>query len=166
MHRKFKFKMTRNFIIFISAILLMTTACSNTNGKQSNNPEESGTPGKPEYLSYETFLEKVWNFEKNPQSWVYEGNVPAIIDFYADWCAPCRRIAPIMEKIAKDYEGRLKVYKIDVDKEQRLASVFQVRSIPSILFTPLQGQPMMQAGALSEEMYVKIIEEELLKAKQ
>ncbi len=158
--------MTKNFIILISAILLMTTACSNTTGKQANSPEKSGAPGKPEYLTYETFLEKVWNFEKNPQSWVYEGDVPAIVDFYADWCAPCRRIAPIMEKIAKDYEGRLKVYKIDVDKEQRLASVFQVRSIPSILFTPLQGQPMMQAGALSEEMYIKIIEEELLKAKQ
>lgn len=158
--------MTRNLIILIAAMLLMTTSCSNTTGKQANSVEKSGTLGKPEYLTYETFLEKVWNFEKNPQNWVYEGNVPAIVDFYADWCAPCRRIAPIMEKIAKDYEGRLKVYKIDVDKEQRLASVFQVRSIPSILFTPLQGQPMMQAGALTEEMYIKIIEEELLKAKQ
>lgn len=159
-------KMTRHLIMLVSALVLMTTACSNTTGKETNNPESDISSGKPEYLSYETFLEKVWNFEKNPQTWVYEGEVPAIIDFYADWCAPCRRIAPIMEKIAKDYEGRLKVYKIDVDKEQRLASVFQVRSIPSILFTPLQGQPMMQAGALSEEMYVKIIEEELLKAKQ
>jgi thioredoxin len=158
--------MTKNLIILLSALLLMTTACSNTTGKQTSNTEKSGTPGKPEYLTYETFIEKVWNFERNPQNWVYEGDVPAIVDFYADWCAPCRRIAPIMEKIAKEYEGRLKVYKIDVDKEQRLASVFQVRSIPSILFTPLQGQPMMQAGALSEEMYIKIIEEELLKTQQ
>ncbi|MBK9290695.1 MAG: thiol reductase thioredoxin [Bacteroidetes bacterium] len=157
--------MANNFSILIAALLLMTTACSNTTGKQTNTNENLNVSGKPEYLTYDTFLEKVWNFEKNPQTWVHEGELPAIVDFYADWCAPCRRIAPIMDKIAKDYEGRLKVYKIDVDKEQRLASVFQVRSIPSILFVPVQGQPMMQAGALTEEMYIKIIEEELLKAK-
>ncbi len=93
-------------------------------------------------------------------------HMPSVIDFYADWCAPCRKIAPIMEKLAKEYDGQLKVYKIDVDVERKLAGVFQVRSIPAVMFTPKTGQPMMQAGALTEEMYVKIVEEELLGLKK
>lgn len=157
--------MIRNFLIITAATMILTAGCSNTTGKQTTENSTKTMvqePGKVEYLTYDTFLEKVWNFEENPQNWVYEGDVPALIDFYADWCAPCRKIAPIMDKLAKDYEGKVKIYKIDVDKEQKLASVFQVRSIPSILFTPVKGQPMMQAGALTEEMYVKVIEEQLL----
>jgi thioredoxin len=157
--------MIKNILILSTIMIILTTGCSSTTGKtnDSSTSEVKKESGKVEYLTYDTFLTKVWNFESNPQNWVYEGEVPAIIDFYADWCAPCRKIAPIMEKIAKDYDGKLKVYKIDVDKEQKLAGVFQVRSIPSILFTPVSGQPMMQAGAMTEEMYVKIIEEQLLK---
>jgi thioredoxin len=157
--------MIKNILILSTIMIILTTGCSSTTGKtnDSSASEVKKESGKVEYLTYDTFLTKVWNFESNPQNWVYEGEVPAIIDFYADWCAPCRKIAPIMEKIAKDYDGKLKVYKIDVDKEQKLAGVFQVRSIPSILFTPVSGQPMMQAGAMTEEMYVKIIEEQLLK---
>lgn len=157
--------MIKNILILSTILIILTTGCSSTTGKtsDSNTSGVKQETGKVEYLTYDTFLTKVWNFESNPQNWVYEGEVPAIIDFYADWCAPCRKIAPIMEKIAKDYDGKIKVYKIDVDKEQKLAGVFQVRSIPSILFTPLSGQPMMQAGAMTEEMYVKIIEEQLLK---
>lgn len=117
---------------------------------------------KPEYLTYDSFLEKVWNFEENPQEWVYEGDVPCVIDFYADWCRPCRMVAPIMDDLAKEYHGKVKIYKIDVDKEKKLASVFQVRSIPSVLFSPVSGRPMMQAGALPKDQYVKIIEENLL----
>lgn len=154
--------MIRMIFILFASIVVLTTACSNTTGKETSD-KLGQQPGKVEYLTYDTFIQKVWNFEANPQQWVYEGELPALIDFYADWCAPCRKIAPIMDKLAKDYEGRVKIYKIDVDKEQRLASVFQVRSIPSILFTPATGQPMMQAGAMTEEMYVKIIEEQLLK---
>jgi thioredoxin len=159
--------MIRNILILSTILIILTTGCSSTTGKtsDSNTSGVKQETGKVEYLTYDTFLTKVWNFESNPQNWVYEGEVPAIIDFYADWCAPCRKIAPIMEKIAKDYDGKLKVYKIDVDKEQKLAGVFQVRSIPSILFTPVSGQPMMQAGAMTEEMYVKIIEEQLLNKK-
>ena len=89
--------------------------------------------------------------------------MPAIIDFYADWCGPCRRVAPIMEKLAEEYDGRVLVYKINVDKEQDLASAFQVRSIPMVLFIPMEGQPMKQVGAMAEQEYRKIIEEQLLK---
>lgn len=134
----------------------------NTTENTANNDDHSQNELKPEYLTYDTFLEKVWNFEENPQEWVYEGDVPCVIDFYADWCRPCRMVAPIMDDLAKEYDGKVKVYKIDVDKEKRLASVFQVRSIPAVLFSPLSGKPMMQAGALPKEQYVKIIEENLL----
>ena len=113
-------------------------------------------------FEYDTFIEKVWDFEKSPQEWVYEGDVPCVIDFYADWCKPCRMVAPIMDDLAKEYEGEVKIYKIDVDKEKKLAAVFQVRSIPAVLFSPTEGQPMMQAGALPKEQYVKIIEDNLL----
>jgi len=134
-----------------------------TLSKNSNNtamPE--GDMAEPEFLSYDTFIEKVWDFNENPQEWVYKGDVPCVIDFYADWCKPCRMVAPIMDDLAKEYDGKLKIYKIDVDKEKQLASIFQVRSIPSVLFSPVKGQPMMQAGALPKAEYVRIIEENLL----
>lgn len=153
-------------------------SCNNVVGNQEGNRNKiegasnTGTDGssenqiEPEYLTYDTFLEKVWNFEDNPQDWIYEGDVPCVIDFYADWCKPCRMVAPIMDDLATEYEGKVKIYKIDVDKEKKLASVFQVRSIPAVLFAPMSGRPMMQAGALPKAEYIKIIEDNLLKAKE
>lgn len=158
--------MIKKSLTLFASVLLLFAGCSSTTGKQSVENEKisiENEAGKPIHLTYDTFLEKVWDFEQNPQNWKFEGDIPAVIDFYADWCQPCKRIAPIMEKLAKDYEGRIHVYKIDVDDEQKLAAVFRVQSIPAVLFTPVDGQPMMQAGALTEDMYVKIIEEQLLK---
>jgi thioredoxin len=164
----------------LSLILILTLSigfagCTDVRGshgetdvKNSDATVEKQTAdnGSPEYLTYDTFLEKVWDFETNPQEWVYEGEVPCVIDFYADWCKPCRMVAPIMDDLAKEYDGKVKIYKVDVDKEKRLASVFQVRSIPAVLFSPTEGRPMMQAGALPKDQYVKIIEENLLSAKE
>lgn len=133
---------------------------TDNNEIENSDSQESS---QPEYLTYDTFLEKVWDFEKNPEEWIYEGDVPCVIDFYADWCKPCRLVAPIMDDLAKEYDGKVKIYKIDVDKEKKLAQVFQVRSIPSVLFSPKEGRPMMQAGALPKDQYVKIIEDNLLK---
>lgn len=159
--------MIRNIFLALSSLIILTTACSSTTGEQTEDKDIKKTTAVKsdaiEFLTYDTFIAKVWDFEKNPQNFVYVGEVPAIIDFYADWCGPCKRIAPIMDKLAKEYDGKLKIYKIDVDKEQKLAGVFQVRSIPSILFIPKTGQPMMQAGALSEETYRQIIDEQLVK---
>jgi thioredoxin len=160
-------------ILFVFMLSITLISCSNVIGsnegeevKTTAQPakEEGSAEGelKPEYLTYDTFLEKVWNFEENPQEWVYQGDVPCVIDFYADWCRPCKMVAPIMDDLAKEYDGKVKIYKIDVDKEKRLASVFQVRSIPAVLFSPLEGRPMMQAGALPKDQYIKIIEENLL----
>ncbi len=160
----------------ISSIVILTLtigflSCTNLQGNQgntevktTNSNEHVDENGAPEYLTYETFLEKVWNFEENPEEWVYKGEIPCVIDFYADWCKPCRMVAPIMDDLAKDYDGKVKIYKIDVDKEKRLAQVFQVRSIPAVLFSPKQGKPMMQAGALPKDQYIRIIEDNLLKA--
>jgi thioredoxin 1 len=105
-----------------------------------------------EYLTKETFQTKVFNYEKN-QEWKFEGDKPCIIDFYADWCGPCKMVAPILEELAKEYDGKLDIYKIDTEAEQELASVFGIRSIPSLLFVPLEGQPQMAAGALPKETF-------------
>ena len=118
---------------------------------------------KVEHLTYDAFLKKVWDFEKNPNEFVFKGKTPAIVDFYADWCGPCRKVAPIMEKLALDYDGQLAVYKVNTDQEKQLAAVFQVRSIPMVLFIPMEGKPMMQVGAMPEEGYKQVIDEQLLK---
>ncbi|MDF1560798.1 MAG: thioredoxin [Bacteroidales bacterium] len=107
-----------------------------------------------EHLTKETFLEKVFNYEQNKE-WKYSGDKPCIIDFYADWCGPCKMVAPVIEELAKEYEGKLYVYKIDTEAEQELASVFGIRSIPSLLFVPLEGQPQMAMGALPKESFEK-----------
>ena len=118
---------------------------------------------KVQHIDYNGFLNKIWDFEKNPNEFVFKGKTAAIVDFYADWCGPCRRIAPIMEKLAKEYDGQLVIYKVNVDKAKDLASAFQISSIPAVLFIPKKGQPMMQVGAMSEADYREVIEEQLLK---
>lgn len=127
------------------------------------NAQEKKAESKVKHLTYNEFLKKVWDFEKDPNTFNYKGKLPAIIDFYADWCGPCRRVAPIMERLAEEYDGKLLVYKINTDKERELASAFQVRSIPMVLFVPMEGQPMMSVGAMQEQEYKKVVEEQLLK---
>ncbi len=121
--------------------------------------------GKPEYLTAKTFREKVWNYEKNPKEWVFEGNLPCVVDFYADWCGPCKMVAPIMKNLAKKYKDKINIYKVNTEKERELSAVFQIRGIPAILFCPKNGKPAMQPGALSEEKYIEIFEEFLLEKK-
>lgn len=110
-----------------------------------------------EHLTKQTFMEKVFDFESN-QDWKYEGKIPCIIDFYADWCAPCKMVAPILEDLAREYDGKINVYKIDTEKEQELASMFGIRSIPSLLFVPLEGKPQMSMGALPKEAFKEAIQ--------
>lgn len=104
---------------------------------------------KVKELTTEEFKSKVMDFEKHPSEWVFEGERPALIDFYATWCGPCKMTAPIVEQIAEKYDGKVDVYKVDVDKEQQLATMFGIQSIPSLLFIPLKGQPQMNVGAMS-----------------
>jgi len=113
-----------------------------------------------EHLTKETFLNKVFNYEKNKE-WKFEGEKPCIIDFYADWCGPCKIVAPVLEELAKDFDGKIDVFKVDTEAEQELASVFGIRSIPSFLFVPSGGQPQMAMGALPKETFVKAFKDVL-----
>jgi thioredoxin len=113
-----------------------------------------------EHLTKETFLNKVFNYEKNKE-WKFEGEKPCIIDFYADWCGPCKVVAPVLEELAKDFDGKINVFKVDTESEQELASVFGIRSIPSFLFVPSEGQPQMAMGALPKETFVKAFKDVL-----
>lgn len=116
-----------------------------------------------EHLTKDAFLEKVFNYETNKE-WKYEGELPCIIDFYADWCMPCKMVAPVLEELAREYEGKINIYKVDTEEEQELAAIFGIRSIPSLLFCPKDGQPQMAMGALPKESFKKAIEDVLLKA--
>lgn len=149
-------KNMKKSIIF--AILVLMTGF----GAIAQEKEKEGN-SKVQHITYQDFLDKIWDFEKKPNEFVYKGKTAAIVDFYADWCGPCRMVGPIMEKLAQEYDGKLAVYKVNVDQERDLAAAFQVSSIPMVLFFPVEGQPMMQVGALSEDDYRKVIEERLLK---
>jgi thioredoxin len=109
-----------------------------------------------ELLTKESFLEKIFNFEKNKE-WKFEGEIPCIIDFYADWCGPCKMVAPILEELSDDYNGKVNIYKVDTEAEQELAAAFGIRSIPSMLFVPKEGEPQMAQGALPKNQLEKII---------
>ena len=109
-----------------------------------------------ENLTKETFLEKVFNFEKNKE-WKFEGKRPAVIDFYADWCGPCKSLAPILEILSKEYGEKVDIYKIDTEAEPELSAAFAVRSIPSMLFCPAEGEPQMANGALPKVELEQII---------
>ena len=119
--------------------------------------------GEVKQLSKKDFLEKVYNYEKNPTEWKFQSSRPCIIDFYATWCGPCKAMAPLLDEISKTYAGKIDVYKIDVDVERELSAVFGIRSIPTLLFCPIGAQPQMAQGAMPKDALVKAIEEILLK---
>jgi thioredoxin len=109
-------------------------------------------------LTKEQFLEKVFNFEKH-KDWKYEGSLPCIIDFYADWCGPCQSLAPLLEELSETYKGKLLVYKVDTEVEQELSGAFGIRSIPSMLFCPMEALPQMAQGALPKQELERMIRE-------
>ncbi len=117
---------------------------------------------KPIHLTAATFKEKVFDYAKN-KVWKYEGSKPCIVDFYADWCKPCKMVAPILEELSSEYDGKLIVYKVNTDQEQELSGAFQIQSIPSLLFIPAKGQPQMISGAIPKEQFVKYINDYLIK---
>lgn len=113
-----------------------------------------------EYLTKESFIEKVFDFE-NETEWKFKGTKPAIIDFYADWCGPCKMISPILEQLSKEYDGKVDIYKIDTEDQQELSAMFGIRSIPSLLFIPTSDKPQMAVGALPKDGFIKAIDEVL-----
>jgi thioredoxin len=117
-------------------------------------------------LTKDEFLKRVTNYELNPKEWIYLGDKPCIIDFYANWCAPCKMVAPILEELSNEYADQIVIYKVNTEEEQELSAVFGIRSIPSILFCPMEGQPQMAAGALPKTAFKQAIEEVLLGIKK
>ncbi len=115
----------------------------------------------PEHLNKDSFLEKVFDYENNKE-WKFEGELPCVIDFWAPWCGPCRVVGPVLDELSEEFKGKVNFYKVNTDEEQELGAAFGIRSIPSLLFVPKEGQPKMAVGALPKETLRKAIEEELL----
>ena len=115
-------------------------------------------------LTNQQFINEIFDYTTEKE-WNYKDSVPAIIDFYADWCGPCKMVAPILEELSDTYKDQVKIYKLDTEVERELAAVFGIRSIPSILFIPTDGKPMMQVGALPKSTLIDVIEKELLQNK-
>lgn len=139
-------------VLFVSALTL--NACS-SNAGESNNTNVS--EGKVVMLTSDSFKKLVWDYQKNPKEWVFAGDQPVIIDFYADWCRPCKMVAPIMDQLATEYQGKVRIYKVNTDQQRELAGLFNISSIPAVLFVPVSGKPQMSVGAMQKEGYVDAI---------
>ena len=170
------------FLSIVTLVMITTTACSgketNKDGLVTDNIQKEKTekPAEPAndggqkgaiHLTKADFLKKIMNYEKNPQEWIYLGDKPAIIDFYADWCGPCKIAGPILEELAIEYQDEIYVYKINTDEERELAAAFGIQSIPAFLFIPQNGKPQMSNGIArsneeTKQMFKGIIDEFLL----
>jgi len=161
------------FFISVIILALIISSCNSTNDENetknenekvdekndvTNNNTENVTPppsvGKVTVLTDETFREKVFDY-KNQKDWEYKGTIPCVIDFYADWCGPCKMIAPIMEELAEEFAGKINFYKVNVDNETALSESFNITSIPAVLLVPMKGEPQMSIGALEKEGYLE-----------
>ncbi len=146
----------------VSLVALLLAACETqaTNNDKNNKKENKM---KTIELTKADFLKKVMDYETNPNEWKYLGDKPAIIDFYASWCGPCKMVAPILEELAEEYDGQIYIYKVNTEEEQELAGLFGIRSIPSILFIPMGEQPQMTTGAMPKSSFKEAIDKVLLK---
>ena len=138
-------------------------ACANGGNSSQENKTENTNTMKTIALTKADLLTKVAKYEKNPTEWKYLGDKPALIDFYASWCGPCKMVAPILDELAQEYDGKISVYKIETAKEQELAAAFGIRSIPTLLFVPMDGKPQMVQGAIGKDDFEKVINDVLLK---
>jgi len=153
-------------ILFLLVIIIpfAFTECKadNTDDPGTKSAKTSGTTtGTVVQLTDSDFKKLIFNYELNKE-WKYEGNKPAIIDFYADWCAPCRQLSPLVEEIAKEYSGKIDIFKVDTEKERNLAQKLGITGLPTLLFIPASGKPQVAMGALPKESLVNAINEILL----
>ena len=155
------------FVILFLLVFASSGCSGHENGKTASAaatpatatlPDES-SEGKVIYLNTEQFKKMVWDYKQNPDKWVFKGDLPVVIDFYADWCRPCKMVAPIMDELAQTYKGKVIFYKVNTDLERELSSTFQIRSIPAILYVPKNGQPKMSVGLQSKDAYIQAITE-------
>ena len=149
----------RVLFLTVGILSLMLAACETkaiNNGKKENKM-------KTIELTKADFLKKIVDYEKNPEEWIYLGDKPAIIDFYASWCGPCKMVAPVLEELAAEYDGQIYVYKVNTEQEQELAALFNIRSIPSFLIIPMNDKPQMAMGAMPKSSFKEAIDGVLLK---
>lgn len=155
----------KQLFIIIALFAIVFPACGNKN----NRPEKSATKASVsdsnnvEYLTKNSFQQKVWDYSKSPNEWKFLGNKPAIIDFYADWCGPCRIAGPILEEVGTELGGKVQIYKINTDQEKELAQVFGITGIPAFLYIPMSGKPVMMSGIAhskdeTKQMFIDNIE--------
>lgn len=140
--------------LFLFLATISIQACNNTGN--AGNPEVS-TEGQVVKLTAQEFQNLVWDYKKSPQEWVFKGDQPLIIDFYADWCRPCKMIAPIMAELSAEYKGKVRIYKVNTDEQRELAGLFNISSIPAVLYVPKNGKPQMSVGAQQKAGYVEMI---------
>lgn len=155
-------------IIVCAMTIVAIPGCGEQNRqKQDDKPAVATKQNKAkadvEYLDKEAFISKIYDFENNPDIWKYKGDTPAIVDFYATWCGPCKQLSPILEELAAEYAGKIKVYKVDVDKETELAAAFGVQSIPMLLWIPAKGEPFVSMGMMPKAQLKASIDGRLLK---
>lgn len=155
--------MKKIFLILITGLFAFTA--TNAQDKDNSTPVTSSSKTEVMHLTKAEFLKLVVDYEKNPNTWNYLGNKPAIVDFYADWCGPCKIISPILDELSKEYKGKIIVYKVNTDKEQDVARAFKIQSIPTLVFIPLKGNPQVTLGAQTKTDLKKNIDEFLLKSK-
>lgn len=157
--------MIRNLWILIVFVFL--AACSSgtkkTEQKEQNTENNKEVSMKTIQLTKAEFTKKIVDYEKNPSTWNYLGDKPAIVDFYADWCGPCKAIAPVLEELAEEYGSEIYIYKVNTESEPELSALFGIRSIPSLLFIPMGEDPQMLQGALPKNELKRVIDEVLLK---
>ena len=150
-------------LTFILTFLVpfMFVACSNSTNA-SENPGNEIIDGQVNKLTAEQFQKLVWDYKSNPQTWVFSGDQPCIIDFYADWCRPCKMVAPVMDELSKEYKGKVRIYKVNTDEQRELSALFNITSIPAVMFIPKNGKPQMSVGAMQKPAYVEQIRNILL----
>lgn len=163
----------KKFLLTFSAVAILLSACGNSKPDNTKNAETKNTSAitndsqASEKLTKSQFIQKIWDYKSSPNDWKYLGNKPAIIDFYADWCGPCKIASPILDEVGSEYAGKLIVYKINTDQEKELAQVFGISGIPSFLYIPANGKPVMMSGIgrskeETKKMFVDNIEKYLL----
>jgi thioredoxin len=147
-------------LILLFLIPFTVSACNSTDSNAGNSNTGNSTAlidGQVNKLTAESFQKLIWNYKTNPNEWVFIGDQPVIIDFYADWCRPCKMVAPIMDELSKEYKGKVRIYKINTDEQRELAKLFNISSIPAMLFIPKNGKPQMSVGAMQKPAYVDMI---------
>ena len=147
----------KKLFFFLSLLSMISLNACSSNGDNADQRVSEYKEGIVNQMNGAMFSKMIWNFNKNPDKWVFSGNTPCIIDFYADWCRPCRMVSPIMEELAKEYKGKIRIFKVNTDQERELASLFKINSIPAVMMIPKGGQPQMVVGAQSKDSYLKII---------